>query len=121
MHGGALLLLHRATSTVYSSERDAAGQLTAVGSWRDGVVTLIEAAALSATDTASAAPPPAAAAAEVAEIEYAFRVDEDDHCETCAEAYVHVAPLLSGLAVALGKTDAKLRIYDPCECVPMSK
>jgi hypothetical protein len=117
VHGGALLLLHRATSTVYSSKRDAAGQLITVGSWRDGTVTLTETVALSATEMESSTAAPPAAEAEAADIEYAFHVDQDDHCETCAEAYVHVAPLLSGLAAALGKTDAKLRIYDPCKCV----
>jgi hypothetical protein len=116
VHGGVLLLLHRATSTVYSSERDAAGQLIAVGSWCNGTVTLTEAVALSGTEIASIPAASPAAETEAADIEYAFHVDQDDHCETCAEAYVHVAPLLSGLAAAVSKTDAKLRIYDPCKC-----
>jgi hypothetical protein len=42
--------------------------------------------------------------------------DSEDHCETAAEAYRDVAPLLRALARRLGKAPGELRIYDPYFC-----
>ncbi|CAN0209324.1 unnamed protein product, partial [Laminaria digitata] len=43
-------------------------------------------------------------------------LQECDHCETSELAYAHIAPLLSALAVELGKTPEELVIYDPYFC-----
>lgn len=45
-----------------------------------------------------------------------FAVNAADHCETPATAYADIAPVLSWLAASLGKTEAKLAIYDPYFC-----
>eukprot|EP00928_Gymnodinium_smaydae_P056759 TRINITY_DN40087_c0_g1_i1.p1 TRINITY_DN40087_c0_g1~~TRINITY_DN40087_c0_g1_i1.p1 ORF type:complete len:453 (+),score=64.08 TRINITY_DN40087_c0_g1_i1:53-1411(+) len=58
------------------------------------------------------------ASAEVASciVEHPFPTIADDHCETAAEAYRDIAPLLMKLCDTLGKTPATLRIYDPYFC-----
>ena len=48
--------------------------------------------------------------------DYPYTVNEDDHCETPVEAYSDIASLLNRLAVSIGKTDEKLKIYDPYHC-----
>ena len=48
--------------------------------------------------------------------DFAFEVDDDDHCETPAEAYEDIAPFLRLLAQRLGKHTHDLRIYDPYFC-----
>ena len=50
------------------------------------------------------------------ENDYPYTVNEDDHCETPVEAYSDIASLLNRLAVSIGKTDEKLKIYDPYHC-----
>jgi hypothetical protein len=62
---------------------------------------------VSAADDEPAAP---------AAIEHPFPTHPDDHCETPALAYAHIAPLLSMVAAGLGVQDAQLRIYDPYYC-----
>ena len=47
---------------------------------------------------------------------FPYQVDPSDHAETPAEAYADVAPMLEQLALALGKTKATVRIYDPYYC-----
>ena len=49
-------------------------------------------------------------------ITYPYEVNDDDHCETPAEAYAHLKPMLIVLARVLCKTRATLRIYDPYFC-----
>jgi hypothetical protein len=49
-------------------------------------------------------------------IAHPFTADADDHCETSAEAYGDITPLLRELASVLGRTAATLRIYDPFYC-----
>lgn len=44
---------------------------------------------------------------------YPYPVDDADHCETPAEAYADVAPVLYSLARQLGKSAANLKIWDP--------
>lgn len=45
-----------------------------------------------------------------------FPVDEDDHCETPAEAYADIAPVLHCLSATLGVKAADLQIWDPYYC-----
>eukprot|EP01052_Picozoa_sp_SAG31_P032463 SAG31_NODE_3563_length_4120_cov_7.088286_4_plen_252_part_00 len=48
---------------------------------------------------------------------YPFDVDPADHCETPAQAYADLAPVLQVLALQLGlKEPAQLRVYDPYYC-----
>ncbi|CAM9405933.1 unnamed protein product [Phaeothamnion confervicola] len=47
---------------------------------------------------------------------YPYEVDEDDHAETSGAAYADVAPLLEGVATALGKAKHELAVYDPYFC-----
>jgi hypothetical protein len=49
-------------------------------------------------------------------VKHAFEVDPDDHCETAADAYDDVLPVLRWLAEKLGKRPDELRIYDPYFC-----
>jgi hypothetical protein len=49
-------------------------------------------------------------------IAFPYAVNTDDHCETGADAYTDVAPLLALLAAQLGKEPAALRVYDPYYC-----
>ena len=64
----------------------------------------------------------AAAAAAAAEAQHpppeplAFAADENDHCETAPEAYVHIEGLLRLTAAALGIEPREMRIYDPYFC-----
>ena len=64
------------------------------------------------------AAPPAIASCTPAELpQHAFVVtDARDHAETPLVAYQHLEPLLFRLALALGRTKATLRIYDPYYC-----
>ena len=51
-----------------------------------------------------------------------FDTVEDDHCETGAEAYADIAPLLHKLAKDLGyATTSELKIYDPYYCAGTTK
>jgi hypothetical protein len=45
-----------------------------------------------------------------------FRAEADDHCETPAEAFADVAPVLDAIAAARGKTRETLRIWDGFYC-----
>jgi hypothetical protein len=67
-----------------------------------------------ATDTTGSEPcishPPSSVVA------YPYDVDDDDHCESPVEAYADLAPLLTKVALEMGKTPATLRIYDPFFC-----
>ena len=47
---------------------------------------------------------------------HCFEVDQDDHCETSGAAYDDISPLLSHIAVLLGKERKDLMIYDPYYC-----
>ena len=49
-------------------------------------------------------------------LRHAFVANPDDHCETSAEAYADIVPILNGYAKAIGKTSKELRIYDPYFC-----
>mmetsp|Transcript_6463 Transcript_6463/g.10633 ORF Transcript_6463/g.10633 Transcript_6463/m.10633 type:complete len:370 (+) Transcript_6463:239-1348(+) len=48
--------------------------------------------------------------------EYPYAVDEDDHCETCEEAYEDIATILEHIAEDLNKPKKCLQIYDPYFC-----
>jgi hypothetical protein len=52
----------------------------------------------------------------VQEVHHPFPTDSNDHCETSAEAYRDIAPLLDSVAQRLGKTRQDLRIWDPYYC-----
>ena len=43
--------------------------------------------------------------------------DANDHCETPAEAFAHIKPLLDALSTALDLPPADLVPLDPCVCV----
>lgn len=58
----------------------------------------------------------ARAAAAPVMAEHPFPVDEDDHCETPAEAYADIASVLHRLAAIIGVAASKLRIWDPYFC-----
>lgn len=49
-------------------------------------------------------------------IQHAFTPDPNDHCETSAIAYRHIAPILQLVAAAHQKPPASLRIWDPYYC-----
>lgn len=57
-----------------------------------------------------------AATAATRNLRHNFDANPDDHCETSAEAYADIAPLLAAYASSLGKTPAELQIYDPYFC-----
>lgn len=48
--------------------------------------------------------------------EFPFSTSSEDHCETPQTAYEDIAPVLSFLADALGKSEENLRIWDPYYC-----
>jgi hypothetical protein len=48
--------------------------------------------------------------------EHPFICEPRDHCETPFEAYRDIEPFLYRLSVALGKTKAQLKVYDPFYC-----
>jgi hypothetical protein len=58
----------------------------------------------------------AALKAATATADFPYAVNTDDHCETGADAYADIAPLLALLAESLGKSKAALRVYDPYYC-----
>ena len=45
-----------------------------------------------------------------------FDANPDDHCETSAEAYADIVPMLKKYAAHIGKSPSELRIYDPYFC-----
>ena len=49
-------------------------------------------------------------------VKYPYAVDDADHCETPAEAYAHVVPILQSVASSLGKAPSELRVWDPYYC-----
>lgn len=53
---------------------------------------------------------------ETRNLKHKFQVNPDDHCETSAEAYADIAPLLRKYAALIGKTPSELAIYDPYFC-----
>lgn len=48
--------------------------------------------------------------------DYAFEVDDTDHCETPLEAYRGLLDLLNQIASKLGKKRSELIVYDPYYC-----
>lgn len=49
-------------------------------------------------------------------IRHKFKTESTDHCETPAQAYTDIAPVLEHLANLLGKTKDTVQIYDPYFC-----
>mmetsp|Transcript_17451 Transcript_17451/g.33681 ORF Transcript_17451/g.33681 Transcript_17451/m.33681 type:complete len:450 (-) Transcript_17451:240-1589(-) len=58
----------------------------------------------------------AALKSRTARISYPFQANPDDHCETSADAYRDVVPVLDLLAGRLKKSREELQIYDPYYC-----
>ncbi len=121
--GTELFLVEAQTFKVFSAERDAAGELVPVGTWdpvqkkllplpQDGVVTSTVAFGAQATSVGTQGDQSAAISA----VEFPYSVEDDDHCETPANAYADIAPLLEQLCIQLHKSKAELRIYDPFFC-----
>jgi hypothetical protein len=137
---GALILVCKHSRRAFASERDAAGELVCIGTWDAAtksvrpLAPVVAAAATAAAPTAPAAesalndpaapssilPPTsssASASAPAAEIvTFPYAVDDADHCETGADAYADIEPLLCQVAAALNKTKDELLIYDPFYC-----
>lgn len=49
-------------------------------------------------------------------IAYPYKVTDDDHCETPAQAYVDISSILISFALLIGKTAETLMVYDPYFC-----
>ena len=47
---------------------------------------------------------------------YPYTVNDDDHCETPVEAYSDIASFLNKVAIAAGRTNETLKIFDPYHC-----
>mmetsp|Transcript_10522 Transcript_10522/g.38720 ORF Transcript_10522/g.38720 Transcript_10522/m.38720 type:complete len:434 (+) Transcript_10522:121-1422(+) len=108
VHQGELFLVHEPTCAVYDSARDDIGRLVLRGRWDASrkAVKLFGPAAPNPVDSSTPGWPDS----------FPFAVAADDHCETSAEAYAHIAHVLRHLAAHLRKPPAELRIYDPYFC-----
>lgn len=47
---------------------------------------------------------------------FPYDTNEDDHCETPAQAYVDIQSILDALCKSIGKSKSSLKIYDPYFC-----
>jgi hypothetical protein len=53
--------------------------------------------------------------------DYPYEADPDDHCESPAEAYTHVQPILNLARQKLDVVYSELSIYDPYYCAGSCK
>jgi hypothetical protein len=136
---GQLHLVDQQTQVVYEAERDDKGRLVPCGMWDARAQRLLPLPSAPESSTAvtenlfsTGRPTPAVsalalasgslaevrsdAAVAVAADSFPYPTEEDDHCETPAQAYHDIEPMLAQVAALLGKQKADLRIYDPFYC-----
>ena len=130
---GALVLVCKHSRRAFASERDAAGELVCIGTWEAATKSVRalsppaessaplenaagDQAAHSSTSASSSTPSSAASPPAAEIITFPYAVDDADHCETGADAYADIEPLLCQVAAALNKTKDELLIYDPFYC-----
>lgn len=109
LHGNAIVLVSKSSGKVFSgTERDSHGDHIQIGTLdsNDEIILFQKDHSPEAINSESSPV-----------IEFPYKTDEDDHCETPLVAYKHIAPLLHHLLSGRREQNpSDLAIYDPYYC-----
>eukprot|EP00041_Stephanoeca_diplocostata_P020242 m.450631 g.450631 ORF g.450631 m.450631 type:complete len:447 (+) comp21514_c0_seq4:533-1873(+) len=106
-----LFLKGQDTLAIYSSVRDDHGNLVRIGKWTKELGIVLDPQQEPERGNIDDCLP-----CIKNTIQYPFRADSDDHCETPSNAYAHISPLLKIMCGLTGKSKENLSIWDPYFC-----